>query len=124
MAASTSKAVIYHNAKCSKSNAALNLLLEHGVEVEVIHYLDTPLSAAVLKVLLQQLDLDAKQLIRFGEPLAVELAIAIDDVRDESEWLSLLAHNPILIERPIVAVNGKALIGRPTERIFDLLQNR
>ncbi|MGH8106764.1 MAG: ArsC/Spx/MgsR family protein, partial [Arenimonas sp.] len=122
MASPTSKAVIYHNTKCSKSNAALNLLLEHDVDVEIINYLETPLTSSALCVLLQQLDLDAKQIIRFGEPLAAELAIAIDDIRDENEWLAILARHPILIERPIVVINGKAVVARPTETILGLLQ--
>ena len=116
------KATIYHNTNCSKSNAALNLLLEHGIETDIINYLETPLSSNALENLLMRLGLDAKQIIRFGEPLASELAIAIDDARDESEWISILAANPILIERPIVVINGKAVIGRPTERILGLLQ--
>ncbi|MGH8108290.1 MAG: ArsC/Spx/MgsR family protein [Arenimonas sp.] len=123
MASPTSKAVIYHNTKCSKSNAALNLLLEHDVDVEIINYLETPLTSSALCVLLQQLDLDAKQIIRFGEPLAAELAIAIDDIRDENEWLAILARHPILIERPIVVINGKAVVARPTETILGLLQS-
>lgn len=117
------KATIYHNTKCSKSNAALNLLLENGIETDIVNYLETPLSCEALEGLLRQLGLDAKQIIRFGEPLANELALSASDVRDESEWLSILAANPILIERPIVAVNGKAVIGRPTERILGLLQD-
>ncbi len=117
------KATIYHNTKCSKSNAALNLLLERGIETDIVNYLDTPLSTEALEGLLKLLGLEARQIIRFNEPIANELSIAIDDSRNESEWLSLLADNPILIERPIVVVNGKAVIGRPAERVLELLQN-
>ena len=120
---SLQKATIYHNTKCSKSNAALNLLLEREIETAIVNYLETPLSVEALQNLLLQLDLEARQIIRFGEPITNELGISIDDNRNENEWLSILAANPILIERPIVAINGKAVIGRPAERILELLRD-
>lgn len=116
------KALIYHNSKCSKSNAALNLLLEHGVQVSTVNYLETPLSPTQLEILLSQLDIEAKSLIRFSEPLAQQLGLSITDIRDENEWLRLLAEYPILIERPIVVINGKAVIARPPGLALRLLQ--
>lgn len=118
----TYKAVIYHNSKCSKSNAALNLLWEHGIEVDVIHYLETPLSETEIADLLDRLGIEAKALIRFSEPLAKELGISSDDSRESTEWIHVMVLHPILIERPIVQINNKAVIGRPIERVLDLLQ--
>lgn len=117
----TQTATIYHNTKCSKSNAALNLLLEHGVEVDVVNYLVTPLSLETLKNLIGQLGIEAKQLIRLGEPVAKELNVSIKDSRDEHAWLSLMQENPILIERPIVVMNNKAVVGRPLELVLNLI---
>jgi arsenate reductase (glutaredoxin) len=116
------KATIYHNTKCSKSNAALNFLLKDGVEVEVINYLETPLSAEKLQRLLSLLKIQARALIRFGEPIAEELQISIDDIRHEQEWLSLLTQHPVLIERPIVVIDNKAIIARPPERALDFVR--
>jgi len=116
------KAIIYHNTQCSKSNAVLNLLLEHGIETRIIHYLETPLSCVMLKNLLNELDMEAKAIIRFGEPVAKELELAIDDIRDEQEWLSMLVQHPVLIERPIVSINKKAVIARPPGRLLDLIR--
>ena len=114
------KATIYHNEKCTKSNAALSLLLEQGVDVSIVNYLETPLSLEWLKTLLGQLGIEAKGLIRFGEPIAKELGIGLDDNRDENQWLAFMIEHPILIERPIVVINDKAIIARPLERILEL----
>lgn len=116
------KARIYHNSTCSKSNTALNLLIEYGAEVEVVNYLDTPLSGKTLFHLLEQLGIEAKKLIRFGEPTAKALGITMDDIRDNDEWVAFMAEYPILVERPIVIINNKAVIARPPEILLDLIQ--
>jgi arsenate reductase (glutaredoxin) len=116
------KATIYHNDKCSKSNAALQLMLEHGIDVDVINYLETPFSFEQLQNLLNLLGIEAKALIRFNESAAIELGIKPDDVRDDAEWTSLMIQQPILIERPIIVVDGKAIIGRPPETVLNLIQ--
>ena len=117
------KATIYHNTKCRKSNAALGLLLEQGVEVSIVNYLETALSSDLLKNLLCQLGIEAKALLRFGEPIAKELGIGIDDILDDDQWLAFMIHHPVLIERPIVVINNKAIIARPAERVLALIQN-
>ena len=120
---SNKNAVILHNSTCSKSNAALNLLQEHGVEVHVVHYLETPLSKADISLLLAQLGIDAKALIRFGEPVAKELGLSPDDSRSSGDWINLMVQHPVLIERPVVRIGNQAVIGRPLERVLDLLRN-
>lgn len=117
------KAVIYHNSNCSKSNAALNLLRDHGIEFDVVNYLETPLSQAAISVLLSQLGVEARALIRFSEPVAKELGISPADTRTNDEWIHFLTLHPVLIERPIVLIGEKAVIGRPLERVLDLLQH-
>lgn len=117
------KATIYHNSTCSKSNAAFNLLIEYGVEVEVINYLETPLSGKALFHLLEQLGIEAKKLIRFGEPVAKALGITADDLRDNDEWIAFMAEHPILVERPIVVIDNKAIIARPPEILLDLIHS-
>ncbi len=116
-------AVIYHNSTCSKSNAALNLLRDHGIEVDVVNYLETPLSKVGINGLLAQLGIEAKALIRFNEPLAKELGISPDDARTTDEWLNFMVQHPVLIERPIVLIGNNAVIGRPIERVLELLQH-
>jgi len=117
------KATLYHNTQCSKSNAALALLEENGVEVVIIDYLETPLSSGQLEIVLSQLYLEARALIRFGEPVAKELGLSASDIRDEADWISFMAQHPILIERPIIQIGNKAIIGRPPEAVLALIEN-
>lgn len=111
---------IYHNNRCSKSRAALALLLQHGAEVEVINYLDTPPGAAELAVLLQQLGMHARELLRRGEAEYQSLGLADPALDDDALIAAMVAH-PKLIERPIVVARGKALIGRPPEAVLAIL---
>jgi arsenate reductase len=115
-----SKTKIYHNPKCSKSRATLELLEEQGVEVEVIKYLENPTSRAELTVLLEMLGLSAKGLMRSKEDIYKELGI--NEINDEDMLVGLMVANPKLIERPIVIKDGKAAIGRPIENIIELLE--
>jgi arsenate reductase len=109
---------IYHNNRCSKSRAAMALL--EGREVEVVNYLDTPPDAVKLKQLLKLLGISARQLLRDGEAVYKELGLGDPALDDEALVAAMVAH-PILIERPIVVANGKAVIGRPPESILAIL---
>jgi len=111
---------IYHNQRCSKSRSALALLEEHGEPFEVIHYLDTPPSAAELKALLSQLGISARQLLRTGEDIYKDLHLDNASL-DDSVLIDAMTKHPHLIERPIVVARGKAVIGRPPEKVLDIL---
>jgi arsenate reductase len=115
------KARIYHNPRCSKSRAALALLEERGLELEIIEYLETPPSKTVLRKLLEKLDGRALDLVRTGEP---EFKSAITTGRKPTveEILDLLVATPRLLQRPIVEIGGRARIGRPPERVLELLE--
>ena len=111
---------IYHNNRCSKSRATLALLEQRGGEIEVINYLDTPPTAAELTVLLKQLGMTARELLRTGEAEYQSLYLDDQSLGDEALIAAMVAH-PILIERPIVVANGKAAIGRPPESVLAIL---
>lgn len=111
---------IYHNNRCSKSRAALALLEQRGVPVEVINYLESPPGAAELKRLLGQLGMGARQLLRTGEHDYE--ALGLDDASlDEDALIAAMAAHPRLIERPIVVANGRAALGRPPEAVLAIL---
>jgi len=112
---------IYHNPRCSKSRQTLELVEMRGVTPEIVLYLETPPSAAVLVELLKKLQRHPKTIVRFGEDRAEELGISEQDERGEAEWIQLLADNPILIERPIVVSDDRAVLGRPPESVLTLL---
>ncbi len=112
--------VIYHNPRCSKSRAALQLLQERGIEPQIIEYLKTPPSAPRLKELLAMLDIAPRDLMRKGEAPYKELGLG-DANLDDNALVSAMVDNPILIERPIVVSDGKARLGRPPEQVLELL---
>ncbi len=111
---------IYHNPRCSKSRSALALLEQHGKPFEVINYLETPPSIDELNVLLSQLRITARQLLRTGEEEYQSLHLD-DPALDEQALIAAMTAHPRLIERPIVVVNGRAVIGRPPEIVRDIL---
>lgn len=113
-------AVLYHNPRCSKSRTALALLQERHLDLEVVRYLENPPDEAALRELLDQLGMTPLELMRRGEARYRELGLRAADVSDD-ERIRAMAENPILIERPIFITDGKAVIGRPPERVLELL---
>jgi arsenate reductase len=111
---------IYHNSRCSKSRATLDLLQSRGIKPKIVEYLKTPPSAAELKAVLNMLGLGPRDIVRRSEPLYAELGLEHGDV-DDDVLIELMAKNPILIERPIVVSGGKAAIGRPPETVLAIL---
>ena len=111
---------IYHNPRCSKSRATLHLLEARGLKPNIVDYLKSPPSAADLKAILKKLALKPNDIVRKGEPLYAELGLK-DRRLDDEALIALLVANPILIERPIVVVGGKAAIGRPPEAVLEIV---
>jgi arsenate reductase len=113
--------VIYHNPRCSKSRATLQLLVDQGFEPRVIQYLQTPPSPDQLEHIVKLLGAPVTDIIRFKEPAARDRGLSKTDRRDQREWLEILATTPILLERPIVVVGDKAAIGRPPDNVLAIL---
>lgn len=109
---------IWHNPKCTKSRQALALLKDHGIEPEIYLYLDTPPTLSELKEVLKSLGISAQDLARKGEAAYKEGALKD---ADEGELLKAMVAEPRLIERPIVLTKKGAVIGRPTEKILDII---
>lgn len=112
---------IYHNPRCSKSRAALQILHDAGIEPTVVEYLkDTP-TAAELDAAFRKLGCEPQAAMRFGESVAKELGLHPGDARSRAEWIRLIVEHPILLERPIVIHGSAARVGRPPERVRELL---
>jgi len=111
---------LYHNPRCSKSRGALELLEARGLTPNVVRYLETPLTAAQIKALLGKLGISARQLLRTGEDEYKMLQLA-DESLSEAQLIDAIAQHPKLMERPILEVGDKAVIGRPPENILELL---
>ena len=113
--------VIYHNARCSKSRSACDIITALGIKAEVIEYLEAPPGKEELRGLLEKLDMQPAELVRHGEAVYKE-NYAGKELSDE-EWLDALVAHPILIERPIVVRGDRAVIGRPAERVMEFLNS-
>ena len=114
------KVTIYHNPRCSKSRQTLELLIQQGIEPEIIEYLKTPPDKSTLKIILNLLDIKPRDLMRRKESVYKEAGLDDGDLNDEQLITAMLEY-PVLIERPIVLANGKAAIGRPPESVLDIL---
>ena len=113
------KARIYHNPRCSKSRATLDLLEQRGIEPEIIDYLATPPSKAKLRELLRKLGGPPLAMVRTNEP---EFKPYRGRELDDGDVVELLAKEPRLLQRPIVEVGDEARIGRPPEQVLELFK--
>jgi len=116
----TDEITIYHNPRCSKSRATLELLREQGLEPHIVEYLKTPPSTTELATLLRLLDMEPRDLIRQKEEEYRQKELAAPDMSRE-ELIQAMHDHPRLIERPIVMANGRAALGRPPEKVLDIL---
>lgn len=114
------KVTVYHNPRCSKSRATLALLQKANVELEVVEYLKQPPSAEKLDRILTLLNMGPRDLMRRNEAPYRELGLD-DDSLSRDALIAAIAAHPILMQRPVVLANGRAAIGRPPERVLEIL---
>ena len=110
---------IYHNPRCSKSRQTLSLLIDNDVDPEIFEYLKTPPTAKELNEVIKMLGIKPFDLIRKGEAIYKEKYKG-KELSDEA-WIEAMVENPKLIERPIVIDGNQARLGRPPERVLELL---
>ena len=115
-----SEVIIYHNPRCSKSRQTLALLEEQGVQPQVRKYLEDAPSADELKVVLNQLGIGARDLLRKKEAEFKENGLDDNSLTDD-QIIKVMTEVPKLIERPIVIKGDQARIGRPPESVLEIL---
>lgn len=111
---------IYHNPRCSKSRATLELLTARGFEPRVVLYLETPPSVAEIEALLAKLGVEPRAILRTEEGEYAALGLA-DPSKTRAELVAAIAEHPRLLQRPIVVAGAKAAIGRPPEAVLGIL---
>ena len=114
--------LIFHNPKCGTSRNTFAIMKASGENPEVIEYLKTPPSRNYLVELLAKINLSPRELLRSKEPVNDELGLDNSELSDDQIIDAMIAH-PILINRPIVVTNKGAALCRPSERVFELLEN-
>ncbi|WP_435219887.1 arsenate reductase (glutaredoxin) [Luminiphilus sp. nBUS_07] len=112
--------IIWHNPRCSKSRQALALLEQAGAAPVVLKYLELPPTVKELQATLSKLQISAPQLVRRGE--AVFKSLGLSEDAPTEVWLAAMVEHPILIERPIIICDNRAVIGRPPENALTLLE--
>lgn len=114
---------IYHNPRCSKSRQTLALLRAHGIEPKILLYLDSPPDKETLKTLIKKLDLSVRDVLRKGEEAYKSLHLKDESLSTEALLDAIVAH-PKLLERPIVVLGGRAILGRPPENVLQLVSQK
>lgn len=111
---------VWFNGRCSKCRTTQAILQERGVEADYVQYLEqTPTKEELRRVLTLLGASSPRQIVRTGEDVWKQLALP-DDAPDD-DVLDAMVANPILIERPIVIVGDRAVVGRPPERVLEIL---
>ncbi len=109
---------IYHNPRCSKSRECLALPQLQDIPVNIVKYLDEPLSKDTLKDLIKKLGIKPIELVRQKEPVWEPYK---NKKLTPAQIIDALAHYPQLIERPIVVNGDKAIIARPATLALSIL---
>ena len=111
---------IYHNPRCSKSREALDILNNNKIHPKVVLYLEHPLKSSEIKKILKKLNLSPRDLLRKGEPQYNENNLQNESLLD-NQILNIMEKFPKLIERPIIIRKNAGVIGRPPEKVLELL---
>jgi arsenate reductase len=109
----------FHNPRCRKSREGLSILEEKGLKPNIILYLKNPLSKEAIKEIINLLNISAVDLIRKNETVFKEKYKG--EKLSENDYIDAMQDHPILIERPIFINNKKAVIGRPPEKILEII---
>jgi arsenate reductase len=112
---------IFHNPRCSKSRAAMSTAEELGVDVDEVRYLDAPPDRAALEAVVAGLEDPVTDLIRHGD--AKKAGVDTSKATTPAAVVDLLLEHPELMERPVVWLHDRAIIGRPTERVAPFLRD-
>ncbi|MCK9515291.1 MAG: arsenate reductase (glutaredoxin) [Ottowia sp.] len=115
-----SQVTIYHNPACSTSRKALALLQERGIEPQVVQYLKTPPSAAELRQIAADTGEPLRALLRTRQAEYSEQGLD-DPALSDAQIAAAMAATPVLINRPIVVTAKGARLGRPLEKILEVL---
>lgn len=111
---------IWHNPSCGTSRNVLGILREAGIEPVIIEYLKTPPDRAMLQLLLDEMEMSPRQLLREKGTNYQELGLG-EDCWTDSQLLDFMLRHPILINRPIVRTPSATRLCRPSERVRELL---
>jgi len=111
---------IFHNPNCNSSTNAVNIAKELGVDAEIVLYLKTPPDAATLGKIIDKLEDPVTDLVR-RDNLWQKLGLRDEDVATKEQVIDVLVAHKQLLQRPLLVTKKTAIIGRPKDRVRDLL---
>jgi arsenate reductase len=111
---------IYHNPKCSTSNHAVGVADELGVGAEIVLYLKHPPTADELRAIIDKLEDPVTDLVRRDAAFA-RLELTEADVVTADQVVDVLVAHPELLQRPVLVTDDTAIVGRPKDRVRELL---
>ncbi|NPA28627.1 MAG: arsenate reductase (glutaredoxin) [Epsilonproteobacteria bacterium] len=112
--------IIWHNPRCSKSREALKLLQEEGIEPQIYKYLDEKPTKEQIQAVLAMIGAKPRDIMRTKEAIYKELGLK--EVDDDEKLIEAMAEHPKLIERPIVIKGNQAVLGRPPQKVIELVK--
>ena len=111
---------MYHNPVCIQSRGVEEILRERGVDCEIVRYLDSPLSHEDFERILTLLPNEPSELVRKDERFQ-ELGLNEADYQTPEQVIDVLLAHPELMQRPIIIRGNRAVLARPSEKVFELL---
>jgi arsenate reductase len=109
---------VYEKPTCTTCRKLHALLTERGIDFERVDYHVEPLPEEKLRELVRKAGVPARELLRTKEPRAKELA---EREAGDDEVIAAMAADPVLLERPVIERGDRAVLGRPPERVLELL---
>ena len=111
---------VYEKSTCSKCRQTEAILNEKGISFDIVQYHDTPISTEKLKELLAKMNMKPIELFRTGEEEYKAMKEEIEGA-DDARLIEILSTHPALMQRPIIEVDDKAVLGRPPENVLSIL---
>jgi len=111
---------VYEKPTCTKCREMNRFLVDNGIDFAKVNYYIEPLTQVKIKELLKKMKLSARDILRTSEPIYRELGLGKREFTDD-EIISLMVKHPDLMQRPIVERGKRAVLGRPTENVKELL---
>jgi arsenate reductase len=115
-----SSVTIYHNPNCNSSKNAVAIAQELGVDATIVNYRAHPPTAGELREIIGKLDDPPTDLVR-RDALFAKLGLTDADVETVDQIVDVIVDNKMIMQRPLLVTPDKAIIGRPKERVRELL---
>ena len=113
---------VYEKRSCTTCQNLVSLLEERGIDFDRVDFHVEPLREGQIRELVRKTGRPARNLFRASEP-AYEQHHLADREPDDDEAIALMAAHPELMQRPVVVRGDRAVLGRPNERVLELLDD-